>query len=858
MGACIAKPCNNTFDNFIDIHNHSTVTNSTINTTNNDQQHNNCNKPKLTVVIHDEPNTKQIVLSQPTPQPSLTDLQRRCNEYDTTVNQLNHELTQLRQTRTTHTNTVLTQVMNILAPLTQANEPNPIVGVASSGHSDNECSDNSYDAKLCTDILQLLYTFAAHELQLFPNDLDDDNQLDDESSNDNVHTLTSAIHASNLDQTTKQWLTNEFIHQHTIQQSISNSAAEHKNSLFTQVTIDPSLHPIKMQHEFGTYEFNVFDLSTHELQYYVIRMYNEFGLIERFSIDTQQLTSFIHSVYSGYNPTNKYHNYYHAVDIMHVIYTYLHNTTIIHSTGMTKLDLLILLTSALCHDIGHTGTTNAYLCQSAHEYALIYNDISVLENLHASRAWKLLTAHGILNGLNKPDQSEFRQQMIQCILATDMTHHFTMLSKLDSLFDRLDTAQTNHTNTSREDINLLMQVLLHSADVSNVTKPYHLAIQWSERVQEEFFWQGDLERTSHTAISPFCDRYNDAHNFLPSMTINFIDFIVAPLMYVLIHGYNTLHPIAQNLTDNRQLYHNQVNQRLGIQINESTDDTVRSNKQQEQLNLQQRAQKFYTTFTEPLLIISRDDPIHSINTVSPSSAPTVPVSPAHTTDTNLSARTSLGHTLNAPIGQSRSSRRQTWHNVKNTLSSVMPVITESANNNNITANANSNIQFIDTGNDDINHRQHSRTHSYMRRDPDTNDSTHSSSVLTDINITIDSNHTINDGMVVNNTPIMRRTSINTSSSINNQSNTNRRQSRRTNRMSMTMARGMMLLDTISTPLLNDSHISTFSHTAPLNNIIRGHSMNNIQNQRKSDESLKVAFNNHHSRNKSAAYTPHVG
>ena len=52
----------------------------------------------------------------------------------------------------------------------------------------------------------------------------------------------------------------------------------------------------------------------------------------------------------------------------------------------------------------------------------------------------------------------------------------------------------------------VLQNMVHCSDLSNPTKPLHLYEQWIERIMEEFFRQGDLEREQGLDISPMCDR----------------------------------------------------------------------------------------------------------------------------------------------------------------------------------------------------------------------------------------------------------------------------------------------------------------------------------------------------------------
>ena len=49
--------------------------------------------------------------------------------------------------------------------------------------------------------------------------------------------------------------------------------------------------------------------------------------------------------------------------------------------------------------------------------------------------------------------------------------------------------------------------MIHCADLSNPTKPLQLYRQWTDRIMQEFFEQGDVERQLGLDISPMCDRH---------------------------------------------------------------------------------------------------------------------------------------------------------------------------------------------------------------------------------------------------------------------------------------------------------------------------------------------------------------
>lgn len=50
--------------------------------------------------------------------------------------------------------------------------------------------------------------------------------------------------------------------------------------------------------------------------------------------------------------------------------------------------------------------------------------------------------------------------------------------------------------------------MIHLSDLSNPTKPLNIYRQWTDRITEEFWQQGDRERQLGVEVSPICDRHN--------------------------------------------------------------------------------------------------------------------------------------------------------------------------------------------------------------------------------------------------------------------------------------------------------------------------------------------------------------
>lgn len=98
---------------------------------------------------------------------------------------------------------------------------------------------------------------------------------------------------------------------------------------------------------------------------------------------------------------------------------------------------------------------------------------------------------------------------------------------------------------------LMLHALLHLGDLSNMLKPKDLAFSWGARVLEEFWQQGDRERSVNLPVSPMCDR---ATTSVGLAQINFIEFIVEPLLEQVVRIFPELIFMYHHLRANYEAY----------------------------------------------------------------------------------------------------------------------------------------------------------------------------------------------------------------------------------------------------------------------------------------------------------------
>jgi hypothetical protein len=318
--------------------------------------------------------------------------------------------------------------------------------------------------------------------------------------------------SSDLDTMTRDWLTRELAYE----------TGEDEAAKKLDVASWPRVQRLKDGERLvllRSWDFDVWNYDEEELLHLIEEMFKDFDLLSRFKIPEEKFRHFLIEIRNGYMKKNPYHNFRHAFDVTQSCYLFL--TSAGAAEYLTHLEILSLLLAALCHDFEHPGLNNTFQANTNSMLALRYNDRSILENHHAARSFFLMRQpeNAILSNLSDADYRELRKLMVGCILATDLAKHVETSTRFNALVD-------NFTRDNREHRQLLLEILMKCADISNATRPAHISNYWSQMVQEEFFMQGDKEKELGLPVSPFMDRENSN---LPKMSINFIDFFVTPL-----------------------------------------------------------------------------------------------------------------------------------------------------------------------------------------------------------------------------------------------------------------------------------------------------------------------------------------
>ena len=314
-------------------------------------------------------------------------------------------------------------------------------------------------------------------------------------------------------------------------------------------------------------EFNIFTLKKlvgyqNVLPLMCHFMFKILGLIDPRIIVVKKLIPFLTTVSQNYLESTLYHNSLHGADVCHSLFIYILNSNLEEICETTILDILGLVVSASGHDLGHPGYNNNYHINSSSELALKYNDISCLENYHASTLFRILRKddNNIFENMDINDYKQIRKRIVNQILSTDMVNHAMVLSSVKAKISSLDSDNNNNSKENKkfiflsgvekskfEEQQIMYNYLIHTADLGHNTQKFEISKQWVELLTYEFWKQGDSEREKNLNISFLCDRNNVD---IPTSQVGFLRAYILSTFNILVTMFPKLEFCVDNAKNN--------------------------------------------------------------------------------------------------------------------------------------------------------------------------------------------------------------------------------------------------------------------------------------------------------------------
>ena len=189
-----------------------------------------------------------------------------------------------------------------------------------------------------------------------------------------------------------------------------------------------------------------------------------------------------------YNSFVIYHNFRHACDVLQAAFCFLLRIGAIppfsplhdgpqsrlgvpdsqYSALLRPFEAMTLVISCIGHDVGHPGVNNLFLVTLNAPLAQLYNDRSVLESFHCAAFSQILRRYWPVAFKDVA----LRKLMINCILATDMSHHTHYVDNLKKLREETQSSEQELVSLDDKILDgyreLLCCLLIKCADICNV------------------------------------------------------------------------------------------------------------------------------------------------------------------------------------------------------------------------------------------------------------------------------------------------------------------------------------------------------------------------------------------------------
>ncbi|XP_029428105.1 high affinity cGMP-specific 3',5'-cyclic phosphodiesterase 9A [Rhinatrema bivittatum] len=290
--------------------------------------------------------------------------------------------------------------------------------------------------------------------------------------------------------------------------------------------------------------FDVWHWEHNEMLSCLEFMYHELGIVHEFNMNPITLKRWLLSIQENYR-TNPFHNFRHCFCVAQMMYGMIHLCSL--QEKLSLIELGILMTAAVCHDLDHPGYNNTYQVNAQTELAIRYNDNSPLENHHCAVAFQILAQpeNNIFSNIRPELFRRIRQAVITLILATDMARHGDILEGFKQIIPSFSFSNEEH-------VKCVKMVLIKCCDISNEVRPMEVAEPWVDCLLQEYFMQSDREKSEGLPITPFMDPEKVTK---PTAQIGFIKFVLIPMFETVMKLFPQIEEVMlQPLRDARDHY----------------------------------------------------------------------------------------------------------------------------------------------------------------------------------------------------------------------------------------------------------------------------------------------------------------
>ncbi|KAM9051313.1 LOW QUALITY PROTEIN: cone cGMP-specific 3',5'-cyclic phosphodiesterase subunit alpha' [Megaptera novaeangliae] len=360
------------------------------------------------------------------------------------------------------------------------------------------------------------------------------------------------------------------------------------------------------------FRFSDFPITEHELIKCGLRLFFEINVVEKFKVPVEVLTRWMYTVRKGYRALT-YHNWRYGFNVGQTMFTLLmtgrlkkyytdleafamlaaalchdidhrgtNNLYQMKSTsplarlrGASVLERHHLeYSKTLLQDeveiqmtqhhllkrppFSHFTSVRPFVINQVTDYKIRWT-ASVLSVLFRSADQFLLSVkddikcYWIYKNLNKRQFETVTFEV--AIIATDLALYFkkrTMFQKIVDACEKMETEEEGikYVTIDPTKKEIIMAMMMTACDLSAITKPWEIQSQATLQVANEFWEQGDLERTVlQQQPIPMMDR--NKKDELPKLQVGFIDFVCTFVYKEFSRFHKEIIPMLNGLQNNR-------------------------------------------------------------------------------------------------------------------------------------------------------------------------------------------------------------------------------------------------------------------------------------------------------------------
>jgi len=295
-------------------------------------------------------------------------------------------------------------------------------------------------------------------------------------------------------------------------------------------------------------------------------LFCKLGFVDHFQLNRERLAQFFVEIEQGYDDEHLYHNRTHAASVLHMMHAILTHggvaqavllafasgepsSKMVSSSG--QLERMACLLAAAMHDYEHKGVNNDFLVKTQDDRALQYNDHHVNENHHAAASFAVLRRPqcNFLTQLPSSDFKRLRGLVIGMIISTDMADSNQLVKSFTEATAATPVSSSQpFAPASAKEALLALQIAIKCADVGHLALGWGDHVLWVQRLEQEFFAQGDREQAlGMPELSFLMDREKPGVTQTQS---GFFNFVALPLFRTLAGAFPMTAPMLEAVTAN--------------------------------------------------------------------------------------------------------------------------------------------------------------------------------------------------------------------------------------------------------------------------------------------------------------------